>query len=278
MCFKERKKERIRILSNCANVQNWSSRKKLTILWTLCSAAFAGALAPPAHQLAYVVMAQETYHKAPIDLSYSISSALAGFLIGPVILTPLVGLIGRCSLIFWSLLGLIACQVWAALMTGENDYVALVMSRLFAGLFSSMPMILGPSFIVDTTFLHQRGKAFATYELSGLLGINAVATIGGIIVNAHPWPVTFWWTIAPLAVAVLLVFLFLEETGFDREHQASWNPEPPSNFILGRIATFLPGNRVVRPVGGSSLVSKMCNQIPLGSDPHDSGDALSFHS
>ena len=145
-------------------------------------------------------------------------------------------------------------------MTGQDDYVAFVISRLFAGLFGAMPTILGPSFIVETTFLHQRGKAFLTYELSVLLGVTASDTIGGIIVDAHPWPVVFWWTIGPLAFAALLVFLFLEESGFDRERQESWNRERPSNFILGRITTFLPGNGAVRPLGGSSLVSDTCNE------------------
>ena len=203
------------------------------------------------------MIALETYHRPPIELSYSISAGVAGLLAGPVILTPLVGLIGRSSVMLWSLLAVIACQIWAALMTGGDDYVALVISRLFAGFFGSMPTILGPSFIVETTFLHQRGKAFLTYEISVLMGVTLGPTIGGIIVNAHPWPVTFWWTIGPLAVAALFVFLFLEESGFDREHQESWNPKPPSNFINGRIATFFPGNRVVRPTGGSNLVSEV---------------------
>ena len=212
------------------------------------------------------MIARETYHKSSIELSYSLSSAVAGLLIGPVILTLLVGLIGRNSVILWSLLAAIACQIWAALMMGEDDYVAFVISWLIAGLFGAMPTILGPSFIIETAFLHQRGKAFLTYELSVLLAVIAGPTIGGIIVDVHPWSVTFWWTIGPLAVAALLVFLFLEESGFDREHQESWNPERPSNFILDRIATFFPGNHAVRPMGRSNLVSEICNRIPLGSD------------
>lgn len=207
------------------------------------------------------MIAQETYHRPAIELSYSISSAAAGLLVGPVILTPFVGTVGRSSMIFWSLLAVIACQIWAALMTDKGDYIAFVISRLIAGLFGAMPTILGPSFIIETTFLHQRGKAFLTYELSVLLGVTAGPTIGGIIVDAHPWPVIFWWTIAPLAIAALLVFIFLEETGFYRERKGSTNPEIPGNFIPNRIATFLPGNHVALPMSDSHLVSKICNQL-----------------
>ena len=164
---------------------------------------------------------------------------------------------------FWSLIAVIACQIWAALMTYQDDYIAFVISRLVAGLFGAMPTILGPSFIIETTFLHQRGKAFLTYELSVLLGVTAGPTIGGIIVDAHPWPVTFWWTIGPLAVAALLVFIFLEETGFDRERRGSTNPELPSGFIHNRIATFFPGNHAILPTSGPRFVSKVCKQLSL---------------
>jgi len=99
-----------------------------------------------------------TYGKTPIQLSYSISAAVAGLLAGPIFLAPFASLIGRSSTIFWSLLGAIATQVWAARMTGPNHYISFVVSRLFAGLFGSVATILGSGCIMDVFFLHQRGK------------------------------------------------------------------------------------------------------------------------
>ena len=137
--------------------QNWTPGEKYITLFTLCFAAFAGAATPTAHQTGYVIIAS-TYHKTPTELSYSISAAVAGLLAGPLILLPLAHVIGRTSLIFWSLLGAIATQVWAARMTGSNDYISFVLSRLFGGIFGSVATILGSGYIMDMFFLHQRGK------------------------------------------------------------------------------------------------------------------------
>ena len=126
-------------------------------LFVLCFAAFAGAATPTAHQTGYIVISY-IYHKTPTELSYSISAAIAGLLAGPLILLPFARVIGRTSSIFWSLLGAIATQIWAAQMTSPNDYNSFVASRLFAGIFGSVATILGSGYIMDIFFLHQRGK------------------------------------------------------------------------------------------------------------------------
>lgn len=136
---------------------------------------------------------------------------------------------------------------------------------MFAGTLLKKRRIRQTPNIIETSFLHQRGKAFLTYELSVLLGVTAGPTVGGIIVDKHPWPVTFWWTIGPLAIAALLVLLFLGESGFDRERKESTNPKPPSDFIPNRIVTFFPGNHAVKPMSVSHLVSKICHQLPVRS-------------
>lgn len=138
-------------------LQNWAPKKKYTTLFVLCFAAFAGAATPTAHQTGYVVISH-TYHKTPTELSYSISAAVAGLFVGPLILLPFTRVIGRTSLIFWSLSGAIATQLWAAKMTGRDDYDSFLISRLFAGLFGSVATILGSGYIMDMFFLHQRGK------------------------------------------------------------------------------------------------------------------------
>ena len=110
-------------------------------------------------------MAMETFQRPPIELSYSLSAALAGILAGPVFLAPLARIIGRSAVIFWSLLATLACQVWAARMTDANDYTSLVLSRLFAALFGSAPLVLGSGYIMDIFFLHERGRLVDFYQL-----------------------------------------------------------------------------------------------------------------
>ena len=187
-------------------------------------------------------------------MSYTVTAAVAGHCVGPFLTTPLARIIGRTSLIFWSLLGALGCQIWAAEMTGKDDYVPFLISRLFAGMFASVPTILGPAYAIDIFFLHQRGKAFVSYELSLLGGVVATPTIGGFIVQSKPWTYTFWWTIAPVCVAMILVFCFLEETGFRRGQDAQMNIRQPTSFLKNRMMTFFPGNRIIPPTSFQEVV------------------------
>ncbi|KAF1975782.1 MFS general substrate transporter [Bimuria novae-zelandiae CBS 107.79] len=141
---------------------------KLRLLFVVCWCAWCGALAPPAGQLAYFHQLK-LYERTPTQRSYSINAAVAGLLGGPFIFVPIARIVGRTLVIFWSLIGTFVCQIWAACMTGSDDYYAFIASRLFASLFGSPSTILDAGYIIDLFFLHQRGRAFACYELSLLL-------------------------------------------------------------------------------------------------------------
>ena len=233
--------------------QKWPLKKKYWTLAVICFSAFAATLTPTSHQLAYVLQAP-LYHRSVIDMSYTITVAIAGLFIGPLIFTPLARVFGRTSILFWCLLAALVCQIWAARMTHETNYMPFLISRLLAGMFSGLPTIFGPAYAVDIFFLHQRGKAFVSYELSLLGGVIAGPTIGGFIVQSKPWPFVFWWTIAPVGVALVLVFCFLEETGFQRDEDGQPYPRKPAEFIPNRIATFFPGNRIIRSTSYRDLV------------------------
>ena len=140
-------------------------------------------------------------------------------------------------------------------MTGPDDYIPFIMSRMMAGLFGGLPSMIGPSYVMDIFYLHQRGKAFTCQELSLLLGIVASPTIGGFVVQRNLWPYTFWWTIGPIGLAFVLVFLFVEETGFAREEDVMPYPERPRGFLANRVATFFPGTRVVPRISARKLVN-----------------------
>ena len=189
-----------------------------------------------------------------VDLSYTVTVAVAGLFAGPLLFAPLARVIGRTSLIFWSLLGALSCQVWAAKMTYTEDYIPFIISRLLAGMFATVPTIFGPSYAVDIFFLHQRGKAFISYEISFLGGVVAGPTIGGFIVESKPWPYTFWWTIAPVGIAMVFVFCFLEETGFRRVQEDQKKVYQPTSYLKNRMATFFPGNKIIQRRGHQEVV------------------------
>ena len=223
-------------------------------------AKFASVASPTANQVAYVIQARD-YHKTPIEMSFSASAAIAGFLAGPLLLGPGSLVIGRCAMLFWSLVCLLATQIWAASMTREDQYIPFVISRLFAGAFGGLPIIIGSGFIIDVFFLHQRGRVFAIFEICFLFGIVVSPTFGGFVVSDPElsWPWTFWWTIPLLGVAALLVLFLFDDTGFDREICERYKPaEGP---VLQNITLFLFGWRVVAPFRVHSIVSKVRTSV-----------------
>lgn len=155
------------------------------------------------HQPRYLKQA-DYYHRSPIELSYSISAGIAGVAAGPLLLVPLSSIFGRSALTFWSLVVTLACNVWGPLMTGRNDYVPFVLSRLCAGMFGTIPIVLASSYIMDMYFLHQRGKAFAALEVAYLSGFLVTPALGGFIADSKPWPYVFWWLVPLNGFCVLL--------------------------------------------------------------------------
>ncbi|KAL2014881.1 hypothetical protein VTN00DRAFT_2406 [Thermoascus crustaceus] len=83
---------------------NWPQRKKYTILAVLCLSAFSGLASSLVNQLGFVAQAR-LYHKSLVEVSYSISAAVAGLAGGPLLLVPLSHVFGRSALIWWSLIG-----------------------------------------------------------------------------------------------------------------------------------------------------------------------------
>ncbi|KAJ5605775.1 Major facilitator superfamily domain general substrate transporter [Penicillium lagena] len=224
---------------------NWSSHRKYVILAVACLASFAGAIAPLSGQL-NLGQQEELYRKTKIQESYANSAALAGMAAGPFFFAPIAHILGRSSVIFWCILFTMVCQIWGAVMTHRNDYIAYVMSRLFAGFFGAVPTVLGPRIVTDLFFLHQRGRAFTALHMSFLFGTIAGPTFSGFISAGAYFPVEFWWTVGLLGFTLICCVAFLEETGFNRE-SLDKNPDIPRGFVANRFATFFFGHSVVQP-------------------------------
>lgn len=175
------------------------------------------------------------------------AAAIAGIAGGPLLLSPLVDIVGRPSVIFWSLLGSLACAAWSACLTKSTDYIPFVISRLLSGIFGSLPANVGSSMILELFFLHQRGKAFLCYSLSTALGVHAAPTFGGFILTIQSWTILFWWTVPLLGITAFLVMVFLEETRCRTKKGTAIKGEERAlrGYLYSRVITFLPGSAAV---------------------------------
>lgn len=139
-------------------------------------------------------------------------------------------------------------------MVKPDEYIQFTISRLFVGIFSATPAVVGPQLLVDIFFLHERGRVFNTFFVLSTLGAVVGPTLGGFIVAHVPWPWQFWWTIILQGVVIGLVFFFVEETGFTRNDGRVYPPQPTA-FVPNRIATLLPGTAVAHVGGVKEAVS-----------------------
>ncbi|MCJ1373889.1 hypothetical protein MMC20_005119 [Loxospora ochrophaea] len=244
---------------------NWSLAKKITLTFVLCLAAFAGAVAPLSGQLNLAQQAK-LYDKTSVQESYANSAALAGIVGGPFFFEPLACAFGRSFVIFWTLLGALGCQIWAALMTKHGEYIPFILSRLFAGFFGAVPTIIGPRILTDMFFLHQRGRAFTALHMMFLFGTIAGPTFSAFISANSYFPVEFWWTVGLLGGVVVLVFTFLEETAFNRD-DLSMNSCYPKPFLQNRLATFVLKTRAMPRRDTSKIIKTAITPFIIGLCP-----------
>ena len=130
-------------------------------------------------------------------------------------------------------------------MTGENQYAPYLVSRYFSAFFGVTVSVLGPRYLVDIFFLHQRGRAFTILHLALNFGASAGPTFAGFVATNNYWPVEYWWSVVLAAFTIIIVFIFLEETSYIRE-EGEFNRIKSDSWIKDRVETFLPGSKVVR--------------------------------
>lgn len=118
------------------------------------------------------------------------------------------------------------------------------------GLFCQMPQILTGGLIINLYFLHERGKFFAIYSTLFSLGNVVGASFVGVIIQHQNWDIGLWWLVAANGLSAVLVFSFMEETGFDRDHYSKEGEEaaigPQQSWFARRVALFFPGTKVVK--------------------------------
>ncbi|KAK5653687.1 hypothetical protein OQA88_8717 [Cercophora sp. LCS_1] len=204
---------------------NWTSGRKAKVVATLFLAMFQQAA---------------LYGKTPVQITYFNSAASAGLATGGYLWWPLSSKFGRSSIIFWTLFGQLAAQIWAPLMTKPHQYAPYLVSRYFSAFFGATASVLGPRYLVDMYFLHQRGRAFTVLHLALNFGASAGPTFGGFVAANAYWPVEYWWSVALTGLTILIVFFFLEETSYDRTKGAS----KPKSWLRNCLDTFFPGTKV----------------------------------
>lgn len=130
--------------------------------------------------------------------SFAVSVYVLGFAVGPLILSPLSEIYGRCVILNVSNVFFCAFTLGCALAPNLGGLIAM---RFLAGFGGSACLTIGTGVIADIFVPAQRGKAVALYSMGILFGPILGPICGGFIAQRAGWRWDMW---VVLIVGVLL--------------------------------------------------------------------------
>ncbi|KAI1753059.1 putative MFS transporter [Xylaria castorea] len=191
----------------------WSNFKKTMIL-IICSFYSFLANAALIGPSPYIDLWAEEFDISPTKASELISYPNLAFGFGSLIFVPLYLKIGRRPVMLISLIVFCAGIIGASQST---TYGSLMATRVIHGFGSCVCEALPVQLVNDIFFLHERGERIGYYTVCLCLGTFASLPAGYILAGGYGWRLFFYVEFALGAVLLILAFLFVEETSYDRK-------------------------------------------------------------
>ncbi|KAJ0168341.1 putative MFS-type transporter [Colletotrichum tanaceti] len=161
--------------------------------------------------------------------------------IGNLVSMPIAVAVGRRPVMLASTVLLFMSAVLCA--TNRNYYWHLG-GRMVAGFAAAQCQALALLIIQDVYFLHQRARVFQIYSSAEVLINSSLVIASSYMSDALGWRSWYWMFAGLSGAAMILTFLFVPETGYDRPIESFMGIYPSD---IGKI---LPANmnRVVTSV------------------------------
>lgn len=201
----------------------WSNFKKTMIL-VICSFYSFLSNAALIGPSPYIDLWAEEFGISPTKASELISYPNLAFGFGSLIFVPLYLKIGRRPVMLLSLVVFCVGIIGASQAT---TYGSLMATRVIHGFGSCVCEALPVQLVNDIFFLHERGERIGYYTVCLCLGTFASLPAGYILAGGYGWRLFFYIEFAFGAALLVLAFLFVEETSYDRKAAMS-TPAPAS--------------------------------------------------
>ncbi|KAF2632147.1 MFS general substrate transporter [Macroventuria anomochaeta] len=191
------------------NPRNFPHKSKLFILFLVSAITFLSPLASSIVAPGIPFINADFHNSSQLLGSFAVSVYILGFAVGPLFLSPLSEIYGRCIILNISNVFFCAFTLGCALAPNLGGLIAM---RFFAGLGGSACLTIGTGVIADLFVASQRGKAVAMYSMGILFGPILGPICGGFIAQRAGWRWDMW---VVLIVSVLLtagLFFYNRET------------------------------------------------------------------
>ncbi|KAF1364830.1 MFS general substrate transporter [Lizonia empirigonia] len=192
-----------------SNPRNFPRKTKLFILFLVSAITFLSPLASSIFAPGIPFVNADFHNTSQLLGSFAVSVYVLGFAVGPLFLSPLSEIYGRCIILNISNVFFCAFTLGCALAPNLGGLIGM---RFLAGVGGSACLTIGTGVIADLFVASQRGKAVAMYSMGILFGPILGPICGGFIAQRAGWRWDMW---VVLIVAILLtagLFIFNTET------------------------------------------------------------------
>ncbi|KAF3000138.1 hypothetical protein E8E13_005022 [Curvularia kusanoi] len=200
-----------------SNPRNFPQKRKFFILFLISAITFLSPLASSIFAPGIPFVNADFHNTSQLLGSFAVSVYVLGFVVGPLFLSPLSEIYGRCVVLNFSNVFFCAFTLGCALAPNLSGLIAM---RFFAGLGGSACLTIGTGVIADLFVASQRGKAVAIYSMGILFGPILGPICGGFIAQRAGWRWDMW---------VVLIVGTLVTAGL-----FVWNTETNHSVILNR--------------------------------------------
>ncbi|KAI1322469.1 putative MFS transporter [Xylariaceae sp. FL0255] len=191
----------------------WSQFKKTMILM-ICSFYSFLANAALIGPSPYINTWAAEFGITPTEASQLISYPNLAFGFGSLIFVPLYLKFGRRPVMLVSLTIFCAGEIGASQCTTYNGLLA---SRVIAGFGSCVCEALPVQLVNDIFFLHERGEKIGYYTVCLCFGTFGSLPAGYILAAGYGWQLFFYIVFAFGIALLIMAFIFVEETSYDRK-------------------------------------------------------------
>ncbi|PHH63279.1 hypothetical protein CDD81_6136 [Ophiocordyceps australis] len=191
------------------NPYNWPSSRKIFILYLSSMLVFNSTLGSALPSMAIPSITADFGVSSKGQKVLPISIFLIGYVVGPIIWGPLSEHFGRRSL---TVLTFVAFMLFTMACALAPNWPALLVFRLFCGVFASAPIAIVAGILADLfDDAKTRGRAFAIYMVTTVFGPIVSPILSGFTSSTIGWRWAFWIALMYAGVTLALIF-FLPET------------------------------------------------------------------
>ncbi|VDC00305.1 unnamed protein product [Peniophora sp. CBMAI 1063] len=195
------------------NPQNWSSAKKVWVLFQTCYLTFAVYIGSSIYT-GGIKDVEAQFNVSQVAATLGLTMFVLGYGAGPMFFAPLSELpqIGRLPIYMGTLVAFVLFLIPTALAT---NFGMLLAFRFLTGFFASPALANGGATIADMISPKRRAYAIYIWGIGSTCGPVLGPLLGSFSAHAKGWTWTMWVLMWLSGSALVLLFFFFPETSPD---------------------------------------------------------------